>query len=377
MSRLGHPVCLDHRHAEGLLELLEDRYRQRCRGRANETKAVTPNDVLVVGAAREESLVHRGYRGQPGRLELTQPVERADRMKPRTAGNGPPGIERGEKCRDEPVDMKERHQVQTSIVRPQRQRLRDMPRRRDQIALRERYELGTRSRSRGVEKQSRLVGATTEALGGAAAPTVETEDTCSCIRVDVELDHSHTAVRRGLADRRIDAARDDDRSHLEIGEVEIELLTAIGRVEGRAGRRRGECQERGRRFRAVLDHECNPIVLLDAAIANLSGHGTEQLVKGAVVERAAPGRQQGGSRRVHGSDSLNQLSDRVSLGHFRRVDPLHDILHEARPLRGEVRRLKVSTMTSRSGRPLRFLRLASDIHRPEKQKRAPPKGALC
>ena len=89
------------------------------RGRRGPDQAQSPvvDLPLVAAGSREDGLVHGGHGRVPGRVGLFHRGEERQRVEPWRAPDRRSGRERGEHGRRQPMDVKQRHDVQTTVVR--------------------------------------------------------------------------------------------------------------------------------------------------------------------------------------------------------------------------------------------------------------------
>ena len=93
-----------------------------------------------------------------------------------------------------------------------------------------------------------------------------------CCRIEGEPSTGY-AEPLGDLDRRAGLGlADQDRLGADVGEVEVELVGAIGRVERRGGRGRGDRDEGRRHLRPVGEHDGDAVARADAERGQ-PGHG--------------------------------------------------------------------------------------------------------
>ncbi len=63
--------------------------------------------------------------------------------------------------------------------------------------------------------------------------------------------------------RRVLAGSDDQQLGAEVGEIELEFVGTIGRIERRGRRGRANAQERRRHLRTVVEHDADAIARAD------------------------------------------------------------------------------------------------------------------
>ena len=120
---LGHAVGLDHRAAEGGLELRHDLRRQRGRGRADEAQPAAAMRLGVARGAGQDRLVHGRHGRVPGRPSLRRAsAKKRSALKPGVQTTLPPAASEDEHRRDQPVDVEQRHDVQAAVVGAERER---------------------------------------------------------------------------------------------------------------------------------------------------------------------------------------------------------------------------------------------------------------
>ncbi len=103
---------------------------------------------------------------------------------------------------------------------------------------------------------------------------------------------------------------DEDRLRADIGEVEFELVGAVGRIEGRGRGSASDRDESRRHFRPVRQHDGDPIATADSACVQLAGRFGDLTAKGAMGKRCPFG--SGNRRRVFRAGG-NPLNDRCRL----------------------------------------------------------------
>ena len=79
--------------------------------------------------------MHGGHAGIPGGPYFLQPIKKFQGIKTRRAADTGPGMHRAQHGGDEAVDMKQGHDIETSIRRSERQGLGNIARRCTDISL--------------------------------------------------------------------------------------------------------------------------------------------------------------------------------------------------------------------------------------------------
>ena len=100
---------------------------------------------------------------------VPQPGEEAEAAEARSTDHRPAGGDRGQHCRDQPVNVEQRHDVQADIRRPQLQRPADMHRRGSQIGVRQRHDFRPGSGAGGVQHKGDVIGPRRAAAGSGMA----------------------------------------------------------------------------------------------------------------------------------------------------------------------------------------------------------------
>ena len=246
MARLRHAVALDHRRAERRFQVAHHLRRQGRRGGAEEAQLHPPDDLPVALRPRQDRLVHGRHRRVPGGPLRIEPAEEAQRVEARRADHRPAARERGQRRRDQPVDVEQRHHVEAGVVRRQ---LPGSARccRAEAVTLR--WVSGTIF-GRAVVPEVCSTSATSSALRPCpAAPALpglaalQDEAARAALHLGHQLQHRHAQSLRHRPRRRLDAPLHDQRPRLQVGQVELELLVLVGRVQ----RRRGGARRRSTR----------------------------------------------------------------------------------------------------------------------------------
>ena len=166
-------------------------------------------------------------------------------LKPAVQTTEPPEARGGEHGRDQPVDVEQRHDVEAGILRPERQRAADVIGRGGDVDVSQRHDLGPRRGAGGVQDERQILRRR-HAGGGRRARERRLRhqrEQAGHGGIGHQLDHRQAARGGDRAGRAWHPLLDHQRARAEVGEVEVELVLAIGRVErGRWWRRR-----RGRR----------------------------------------------------------------------------------------------------------------------------------
>ena len=179
---------------------------------------------------------------------------------------------------------------------------RDVAGRGGDIGLAQRHDLRPRRRARGVEDERDVGGSARPGRRGGAdrASPGEREGAGRRTVADLEAKDGD-AEPLGDGDRR--ARRCPPRRgapwRREIGEVELELLGAIGRVERRGGRGRADGEEGRGHLRSVRQHDRDAVVPADAEPVEACGRVADEAAERAIAERSAARRHDG--RRLGGA----------------------------------------------------------------------------
>ena len=96
------------------------------------------------------------------------------------------------------------------------------------------------------------------------------------VRARHQFDDPHAQPLRDLDGRTAAATRDDQRLGLQVAQVELELLGAVGRIERRARDAAGAGHEAGRHLGAVVEHDRDPVVAPDAEGVEPGQRGVDQ-----------------------------------------------------------------------------------------------------
>ncbi len=180
-------------------------------------------------------------------------------------------------------------------------RLTDIAGRGGQIGLRERHYFRTRRGARCVQHHRCVARLCIAALRRrlrvcAGLARHEREAACALIKLRHQVDHTHAKLAGGVHRRRAAALLDDERAGVQIRQVELELVSAIGRVERRAGHAAGAGHEAGRHLGAVGQHDGHALVATDAQTVQAFQRGVDQAAQCAVAQGLARRRRDGGCR---------------------------------------------------------------------------------
>ena len=151
---LGHSVRLEHGRVEEVFERVAHERRQRGRGGADEPELSRARARRP--GALQDGHVHRGNGRVPGRTAGLEPRHEPERVESRCADDGRAGRDGRQHGRDEAVDVEERHDRKAAVLRGELECSGNGAGRRAEVPFRQRDELRTRGRARGVEEQSRL-----------------------------------------------------------------------------------------------------------------------------------------------------------------------------------------------------------------------------
>ncbi len=131
-----------------------------------------------------------------------------------------------------------------------------------------------------------------------------------------QLDQRNLALRRDGTRGRVRAALDDQRLGVEIAEIEIELVGAIGGVERRGRRPACHRDEGGRHLRPVRHHHRDRVALIDAERAQRAAgllHQAQQLgPRHGLAVRRADRRRLGIARAQQVGDGLARVRAHLS-----------------------------------------------------------------
>ena len=122
MGGFGHSVGLDDRHAEERADLVEYGLGKRGRRGAHEPEAVR----AWLGGTSENHLVHRRHRRVVGGPLTLQPSVELEGVEPGRAHDRSAGRQRRQEAGHQPVDVKQRHDVQRAVCARQVQGGRDV-----------------------------------------------------------------------------------------------------------------------------------------------------------------------------------------------------------------------------------------------------------
>ena len=127
-----------------------------------------------------------------------------------------------------------------------------------------------------------------------------------------DLDHGNLQLGRDTECGRGTAALDDQGLGLEVGEIEFELVGAVGRIErcrGRAGRDR---HERGGHLGSVRQHQRHTVIAPDPEPVKTRHGALDVFTQAAVSQRRAAAADKGNGI---GGLVRQQLMDRGKNGH--------------------------------------------------------------
>ena len=243
--------------------------------------------------------MHGRHSRVPGWLRLTEPLEKAQCIEAGRAEHAAAGRERRQNRRDQPMDMEQRHDVEAAVVRSQRKRLRRYGelRPRDWRGSAAQAWGATSCRTCGAAARCRQPLPTRGRLCG--RPRRLRSESCRRARPGVVTSLSTPIPRRSatVTAGPVSSLGDQDRLGADVGQIEIELVGPIGRVErrGRSGcRDRDECR---RHLRPVRQHDGDAIAAADAAriqlrrplqrSAGAGRHGSARSRSGAAIAGAS------------------------------------------------------------------------------------------
>ena len=135
------------------------------------------------------------------------------------------------------------------------------------------------------------------------------------LRVGDQVEQTHTQFA-GDRDRGGCAALfDDERAGVQVRQVKLELVGAVGRVQRRAGDAAGAGHEAGGHLGAIGQHDGHPVIATDAKCIELTDGATDQRPQCAKTQ-TWPGRRRDGWRRVRaiGKKVSQNLSHQGSMG---------------------------------------------------------------
>lgn len=107
--------------------------------------------------ACQNALMHGRDGGVPSGLELFEPLEEARRINAVGEDHAAAGGERGQQGRRQPVNVKQRQDVQTPIAGCEREALRNVPRRSAKVGSGQGDQLRPRDRSGGMKQKRGIV----------------------------------------------------------------------------------------------------------------------------------------------------------------------------------------------------------------------------
>ena len=115
---------------------------------------------------------------------------------------------------------------------------------------------------------------------------VEAEQAGGGLRMD-QAEDGNAEPGGDDARRALVAVGQDQGGRLQVGEVELELLGLVGRVERRGGAAGGDGDEAGRHLRPVRQHDRDPVAAPDADAVQRLAHLDGQPRQGGAVEPVA------------------------------------------------------------------------------------------
>ena len=161
---------------------------------------------------------------------VAEPLEEAQRVEAGRAEDAAARGKRGEHRRDQPVNVEQRHDVEAAIVGGQAERRTDMPSRRRQVGMAERDQFRARRGAGRMQQQRDVVGFREPGAAQCADRiALQPEHAGGSVAKRCEPDHAD-AEPLGHGNRRAGFVfGDEDRLGADVGEVEIELVGAVGR----------------------------------------------------------------------------------------------------------------------------------------------------
>ena len=289
--------------------------------------------------------MHGGNASGPGGVNLLDPVEETQRIEPRGHEHLRSRGERRQHTRHQPVDVEERHDLQASVVRRQRERGGDVPRRGAQIRLRERDELRASCGSAGVQQKRdvlTLPGARRLRLSTQRRGSLQPEGPRALCRLRMQLDDGDGELRRHLSRWRVHAGLDHEGLRAQVAQVEVELVLAVARIQRRRRDSRGEARESSGHLRPVAQDHRDAVAASDSHRVDGVDGARRQLAQGVPGQRLrrigrADGARSGGAPRELRQNGVGILHGVASIT-------------DAPPQRASVRRIRPPRSATRDRR---------------------------
>ena len=151
--------------------------------------------------------------------------------------------------------------------------------------------------------------------GGRAVSFSQHKITGRPLRVGDKVEQTHAQFDRDLHRGGCAALFDDQRSGVQVRQVKLELIGAVGRVQRRAGDAAGAGHEAGGHFGPIGQDDGHPVIAADAKCVELTDGAGDQRPQCAKTQ-TWPGRRRDGWRRVRavGKKVSQNLSHQGSMG---------------------------------------------------------------
>ena len=274
-------------------------------------------------------LVHGRHGGVPGGLHLVEPGEELERVEARACSTpAPPAASEASVAAMRPwmwnsgMMLRQTSSGPSASVSPMW--------RAEAVTLRwqERHDLRARRWCPEVWSTSAVSSGVGEAalraaLRRGARRRASVNAPAPCSRSGLSSSDRDAELPRDGERRRAPSPRCDARapSRLEVAQVELELLGAIGGVERRGGGARADADEGRRHLRPVGQHDRDPIVPPDAEAVQRLDRAAARATggRGSGAGRRPPARQ---SRSRPGAPASSSVRDGGGVGHGRSSSPL-------------------------------------------------------
>ena len=236
--------------------------------------------------------MHRRHRGVPGRGRLGHPPKELQRVEARSAEHRAAGVQGSQHGRDQAVNVKQRHDVETTVLGAEGQAPRHASGGRADVGVAQRNELGPRRRPRSVEHECCFAGLREARRVGLPANRVagQLERPGGALGDRLQLGDRDAELAGRGACRRVGVIRvDHQQPGAEVRQVKVALFLAVSRVEGRRRGPGSDTDERARHLGSVGKHDGDGVAAPDAELVQ-PGDGLRRLSPERVVgHRAATG----------------------------------------------------------------------------------------
>jgi hypothetical protein len=146
--------------------------------------------------------------------------------------------------------------------------------------------LGPGRRTRGVQQERDIVGGRRRRWQCLARLSGEREEARRVVHVRHKIQNRHALGARDGSSRRVIVCKHDERLRIEIGQIKVEVISAIGRVQRSAGCARRDGQKRGGHLRPVRQDHRDSVAVADAEGTQRRADVLQMCVQAGIRQRA-------------------------------------------------------------------------------------------